>query len=117
MVRNKSTTLFINGNPLPIPDSGATITENDLDSDDTGRDEAGFMHRVRLRPAVKTWEFPYAHLSAEDYSYIRSLVSDAEFQVSFWGEETTAYCSNNSAVLRNEVTGDYEGFNLKIIEC
>lgn len=115
--RQRLNTLLINGDPLPCPDADVVISENDLDSDDTGRDEQGYMHRLRLRPAVKTWEFPYAVISEADYNYIRSLISDSTFSVDFWGVKTTAYCSNNSATLRNAVTGDYRGFTLKIIEC
>ena len=107
--RKRLDTLLINGKPLPCPDADVAISENDLDSDDTGRDESGYMHRLRLRPAVKTWEFPYKFLSA--------AVSDPTFSVDFWGVQTTAYCSNNSANLRNVVTGDYRDFTLKIIEC
>ena len=115
--RTRLNTLLINGNPLPCPDADVIISKNDLDSDDTGRDESGYMHRLRLRHAVKTWEFPYKFLSAADYDYICSLVSDSEFSVDFWGVKTTAYCSNNSVTLRNAVTGDYRDFTLKIIEC
>lgn len=117
MNREKLDTLLIGEKPLPVPDADVVITENDLDSEDTGRDESGYMHRLVLRKSVRTWEFPYAVLSAEDYDYIRSLVSEPEFSVNFWGYACTAYCSSNSATLRNAVTGDYRDFKLKIIEC
>lgn len=110
-------TLLINGKALPCPDEDVSISENDLDSEDTGRDEQGFMHRLRLRHAVKTWEFHYKFLSAADYEYIRSLVAGETIRVSFWGYVCTAYCSNTAATLRNAVTGDYRDFTLKVIEC
>jgi hypothetical protein len=115
--RKRLDTLLVNGKPLPCPDENVVISENDLDSDDTGRDEGGYMHRLVLRPAVKTWEFPYGYLSASDYDYIRSLVSEPIFSVDFWGVSTIAYCSNNSVTMRNALTGDYRNFTLKIIEC
>lgn len=115
--RERTENLLINGSPLPIPDENVTITENDLDSEDTGRDESGYMHRLVLRHGVKTWEFPYPVISADDYEYIKSLIAEPEFPVSFWGYETTAYCSNATAVLRNAKTGEYRDFTLKIIEC
>ena len=115
--RKRLGTLLINGRPLPCPDADVVISENDLDSEDTGRDESGYMHRLVLRKKVKTWEFPYKFLSAADYDYIRSLISNPTFSVDFWGVQATAYCSNNSATLRNVVTGDYRDFSLKIIEC
>ena len=115
--RQRLNTLLINGKALPCPDEDVNIGENDLDSEDTGRDEQGYMHRLRLRHAVRTWEFHYKFLSAADYEYIRSLVSDSTFSVDFWGVKTTAYCSNTPATLRNAVTGDYRDFTLKVIEC
>ena len=115
--RKRLDTLLINGKPLPCPDADVTIAETDLDSEETGRDESGYMHRLVLRKKVKTWEFPYKFLSAADYDYIRSLISEPTFSVDFWGVQTTAYCSSTSANLRNAVTGDYQNFNLKIIEC
>lgn len=117
MDRKRLNTLLINGKLLPCPDADVVITENDLDSEDTGRDESGYMHRIVLRKKVKTWEFPYKFLTASDYDYIRSLIADSTFVVDFWGVQTTAYCSNASASLRNVVTGDYRDFTLKIIEC
>lgn len=116
--RNRLEALLIDGLPLPCPDANVVISENDLDSEDTGRDESGYMHRLVLRHGVKTWEFPYASLSAADYAYIKSLIANkAEFQVDFWGTQTTAYCSNISATIQNVVTGDYRDVTLKIIEC
>lgn len=116
--RKRLDSLLIDGKPLPAPDAGVVITETDLDSDDTGRDESGYMHRLVLRPKVKTWEFPYAFLSAADYTYIKSLIADkSEFSVDFWGVQTTAYCSNISATVQNVLTGDYQDVTLKIIEC
>lgn len=116
--RKRLDTLLIDELPLPCPDENVVISENDLDSEDTGRDESGYMHRFVLRPKVKTWEFPYAFLSAADYAYINSLIEDkAEFQVDFWGVQTIAYCSNISATIQNVLTGDYRDVTLKIIEC
>lgn len=116
--RKRLNNLLINGMPLPAPDKGVVITENDLDSEDTGRDESGYMHRLVLREKVKTWEFPYSFLSDEDYNYIKSLYAGMpEFPVSFWGTETTAYCSNISGTLDNAETGEWSDVTLKIIEC
>lgn len=115
--RKKLDSLLIGGKPLPCPDADVICNEEDLDSEDTGRDEQGYMHRLVLRRAVKTWEFPYAALSKADYNYIRSLVAEPTFPVSFWGTETTAYCAKSSATLLNAATGEYRNFKLKIIEC
>lgn len=116
--RTRLTNLLIDGLPLPCPDAGVIIAKNDLDSEDTGRDESGYMHRLVVRYGVKTWEFPYAVISAADFAYIESLIANKpEFQVDFWGVTTTAYCAKLSATIANVVTGDYRDVTLKIIEC
>lgn len=118
MARKYLNTLLIDGKPLLVPDEDVKITRNDLDTDDAGRDESGVMHRDVAREKVRTWEFPYSVLTSNEYEYIQSLIAGKpEFPVSFWGEEATAYCSNNSVLLRNANTGDYRDFVLKIIEC
>ena len=118
MNRAKSTDFFINGEPLPVPDAGIVYTATDLDGEETGRDEAGIMHRIVLREGVRTWEIPYAVLTAEDYQYIVQLLKNKpEFTFDFPSGFTTAYCSNHSVTWFNTRLGVYKNFKLKIIEC
>lgn len=114
---------LVDGRPMLDPDVNVNITENDLDSDDSGRDESGFMHRSVLRSGIKTWEFVYTVLDAEDYMYILSLFQGkADFKFQYRGPDgkmhtTTAYSSKRSIVLRNYATGDYKNLKFNIIEC
>ena len=112
----------VDGVPILIPDDDAVLTRTDLDSNDSGRDEAGFMHRIMLRSRVRTWEFNYAHLTVAEYAYMKSLFDGkSEFAFTFTESgvtgATTAYCSNDSITYKNAVTGQYENLKIKIIEC
>ena len=121
--RKLSDEFFVDGQPLLAPDVNVNVTENDLDGEDSGRDEAGFMHRQVLRFGIKTWEFVYAVLDAEDYSYIQSLFQGkAEFEFTYKNpdgslEATRAYSSKRSITLRNYAMGEYKNLKFNIIEC
>jgi hypothetical protein len=111
-------TCLIDERPILVPDENAEISRSDIDAEDSGRDESGIMHRFVVRERVMKWVFNYAHLTKEEYNYLKSLTEGKpEFQFSFFGDVYTAYCSNDSAVLRNAITGEYKDFKLTIIEC
>ena len=40
---------------------------SDLDASDSGRDEAGFMHREVVREKVATWPIAYSCLTDDEY--------------------------------------------------
>lgn len=117
-MREKISEILIDGKEILMPDRDIEITRTDLDDTDSGRDESGVMHRFILRERVQTWAIPYDYLTAEEYEYMKSLTAGkAEFPFTYFGEEYTAYCSNDSITLRNAKTGEYRNFTLKIIEC
>ncbi len=113
----------IGGKSIIAPDADIQIVGTDLDSDSTGRDESGFMHRDVLRYRVKNWELSYSSLSAEEYVYMQSLTAGKpyfDFQykdIDGTVKTVKAYCSNDSITYRNAVTGDYRNYKIKIIEC
>ena len=39
----------VNGKPMFAPDADVSMTFNDLDGSESGRDEGGFMHRIVVR--------------------------------------------------------------------
>lgn len=114
---------IIDGKPLLAPDMNVNITENDLDSEGSGRDESGFMHRYVIRTGIKTWEFVYSVLDAEDYAYIQSLFKGkATFIFEYMNPDgsvssTHAYTSKRSITLRDYATGGYKNLKFNIIEC
>lgn len=113
----------IDDKPMLVPDAGVEIGFTDLDADDTGRDESGFMHREVLRERVRTWSFSYAFLSLEEYRYIMALFAGRPtFVFKHRGldgleEEVRAYCAKCSITLYNRCTGQYKNMKFNIIEC
>lgn len=114
---------LIDGVPILDPDEGVEVSRSDLDSEDSGRDESGFMHRTVVREKVKTWAFSYAVLTADEYASIMDLFSGKPtFQVTYVDEkgnskQTMAYCSKNSVTVHNHRTGLYKNLKFNIIEC
>lgn len=113
----------IDGLPLLVPDADVSISQNDLDSSDSGRDESGIMHRQVVRHRVKTWGFNYFALTKEEFYYMESLFAGkSDFTFLYRGldgklVETRAYCSNNSITYHNAELGLYKNLKFNIIEC
>lgn len=115
----------INGKPMLAPDEEVTLSYSDLDSDESGRDEAGYMHRIVLRHNVATWGFSYSDLTEEEKQYMESLFDgSAEFDFTHPDRldssktlVTRCYRSNYSLSWKNAVTGQYKNYKFNIIEC
>ena len=115
--------LLIDGKPVLIPDQDMVMDYTDLDSPETGRDDAGIMHRIILRQNVRKFQLSYSTLTREEYRYLESLFGGKpEFTVTYrdhHGEESTfrAYRSGHSITVRNARTGLYKNYKLTLIEC
>ena len=115
--------LLIDGKPILVPDQDMEMEYNDLDSEETGRDESGVMHRIVLRHSIRKFSISYESLSREEYLYMRSLFDGkSEFNVRYrdhdgFENEFQAYNSSHSIVIRNARTGLYKNYKLSIIEC
>lgn len=113
----------IDRKPMLTPDAGVEISFSDLDSEESGRDEGGFMHRSVLRSGLRTWGFSYAVLTTEEYRYLSTLIQGkSTFQFSFQGldgkpAECRAYCAKSSITLYNRRSGLYKNLKFNIIEC
>lgn len=116
-------TFLVDGKPILAPDTGMELSYQDLDSEDAGRDESGFMHRAVLREKVTTWGLEYAFLTEGEYRYLLSLFAGKPtFTVTYQSLEglavqTQAYCSTVSAALKNRAAGVYQNLKFNIIEC
>lgn len=123
MIRSYDTEYLVDGVPLLIPDGDVEISMSDLDSEDSGRDESGFMYRFVAREKVRTWSFSYFALDTEDFRYLQNLFAGKpSFTFQYRGEDghaasCTAYCSKSSIVLHNRKTGLYKNMKFNIIEC
>lgn len=113
----------VDGAPLLIPDADVELTQTDLDSGSAGRDESGFMHRIRVRKRVKTWAFQYFALRREEFQYLEALLSQNEtFTFSYPDTDgeirtCTAYCSNTGLSYHNAKLGLYRNYKFTVIEC
>ncbi|MEE0800658.1 MAG: hypothetical protein U0L91_05195 [Gemmiger sp.] len=120
------TELFqIDGQPMYAPDAGIEPSYADLDSSDSGRDEAGFMHREVVREKVATWPFSYACLTDAEYAYTVGLFagkSTFQFTHPVPGSSsetatTTCYCSKYGIAFHNARSGLWKNLSFNIIEC
>lgn len=122
-MRNYYYDLLIDGKPILVPDQDVAMEVSDLDSDESGRDESGVMHRIVLREGVKKWSLPYAQLTREEYLYMTSLFrGKPQFGVEYRDDDghvahCTAYHSNHSITIHNARTGTYKNYKCNIIEC
>lgn len=114
----------INGKPMLAPDAEVGFSYEDLDTDDSGRDEGGYMHRVVARYKVGSWSFSYSHLTEAERAYTEGLFPD-EPTFSFahpdrlTGEpvESTCYRSKYSISWYNAKMGLWKNYGFNIIEC
>ena len=124
MIRVYDNIFAVDGKPLLTPDVEMNISETDIDEEDSGRDEAQFMHRFVARERVKTWPFSYALLDGQDLNYIKSLFAGKSTFTFSYEEDgqrltTTAYCSKWSYKMcrGSSAHGIYKDFKFNIIEC
>ena len=111
------TNLFqIDGKSLYAPDCDIEPSYSDLDSSDSGRDEAGYMHREVVREKVATWPIAYSCLTDDEYKYTIGLFAGkATFQFthpkagsSTETETTTCYCSKYGIAWHNAKTKQWK---------
>lgn len=114
---------LIDGQPILYPDIDVPLEGSDVDTEETGRDEGGHMHRFVLREGVKKWGFQYAVLTLEEFRYMQSLFKGKpEFEVEYRDEDgqvahCTAYRSNYGITIHNAKTGICKNYKFNIVEC
>lgn len=120
------TDLFkINGKPMFAPDADIDFSYEDLDSEDTGRDESGYMHRIVVRYKVMSGAFEFSHISESDMRYMESLFPDEpDFEFTRPSRlnsdipvTTRCYRSKYGISWRNAKTGQWRNYKFNIIEC
>ncbi len=115
----------VDGQPLLAPDAGMEQSFEDLDSADSGRDEAGVMHRAMVRTKVGTWSFAYAFLTEEERQYLLSLFAGKSTFVfthpgkadSARPESCAAYMSKYGLAWHDAKRGLWRNLKFNIIEC
>ena len=115
----------VNGKPMLAPDEGVAMSFNDIDGSESGRDEAGFMHRIVIRYKVGTWPIEYSDLTEEEMRYTESLFPDSpDFDFEHPDRldptkqvTTRCYRSKYGVSYINARTGRYKNHKFNIIEC
>lgn len=114
----------INGNSILAPDAGVGFSFEDLDAEDSGRDEAGYMHRDVARYKVGSWSLAYSTLTDREREYMETLFPDEptfEFthpdRVTGDPVTTTCYRSKFSISWYNAKTGLWKNYGFNIVEC
>ena len=123
-MRSKTDKFLINGEPMPAPDGEVTVSYEDLDGSDAGRDQNGVLHRSVVRYKVASWGFRYENLTEEERQYLEGLFPDEPtFQFthpsradSAVSEVTECYRSKYGISWRNARTGLWRGLQFNIIE-
>lgn len=123
MKRSFINDILIDGKPMLTPDAGVKMKYTDTESDSTGRDESGVMHRKIIRSDVKTWDFTYSVLFADEYVYLSELLrGKATFRFTFINEKGTeetvdAYCKQRSITYWSKRRGIYKNMQFSIMQC
>ena len=115
----------INGKPMFAPDEGVQIAWTDIDSMESGRDEAGNQHRIVVRYDVASLTFNYSHISESELAYMRSIFPKEpdflfEYPIPGDGSKTRAvraYCQKHAISWKNAVTGQYRNYKFTITEA
>ena len=124
-MRNTTDLFLINGKPILAPDEKVAVSYEDLDDSNSGRDEAGFMHRQVLRYKVPVWSFSYSYLTEQERQYMESLFPDAPtFQFTCpsrlnasVAETHTCYRSKYGISWKSARSGLWMGYSFQIIGC
>lgn len=124
-MRSYTNLFLINGKQMFAPDEDVGVSYSDLDADDSGRDESGYMHRIVVRYKVGTWSFEYSSISEAEKRYLEELFGEtpdfdfthpdrvnAERQVT-----CKAYRTKYNISWRNARTGQWRNYKFNIIEC
>lgn len=114
----------INGKPMFAPDENVLITWSDIDSAESGRDEAGNQHRIVIRYDVASITFTYSNISESELAYMRSLFpKEPDFLLEYPDPADTektrsvrAYRQKHSVYWKNAVTGQFRNYKFTITE-
>lgn len=114
----------INGKPMFAPDENVQINWSDIDSAESGRDEAGNQHRIVIRYDVASLTFMYQHISEAELAYMRSIFPkepDFLFEYPDPADSTKirkvrAYRQRQSIFWKNAATGEFRSYKFTITE-
>ena len=92
------------GRYTPPSPTEYSLEIQDIDSEDTGRGESGYMTRERVREGIYKLSLAFTNITSEDVLDIKEAISPEKVQVTlFDGEEVDAsmYVGNRSLKLKS----------------
>lgn len=124
-MRSVTQAFLINGRPMLAPDEEVSVSYEDIDAADAGRDQAGFMHRSVVRCKVPSWNFSYAFLTEEEKNYMEGLFGEESTftfthpsrQNAAVSEQTQCYRSKYGIRWKSAKTGLWSGYSFTVIAC
>ena len=97
----------VNDDPIYVPDVGIPVAHSHLAAEDSGRDEAGYMHIVWLRPDVRKVTLLYGTMTGSELAYMRARMQGKEFTLTYANEDSVdsfkGYCGEVSAELYTRI--------------
>ena len=121
-----TTNLFlVDGYPLLTPNSEVVFNFEDIDAADTGRDEAGYMHRHVVRRKVGKWTLDYGTITEAEKQYMENIFDGRDtFQFTRPSrmntsvpETTECYRSKYNISWMDTRSGKWKNYKINIIEC
>ena len=92
------------GTYTPPAPTSYDVDIQDIDSEDTGRGETGFMTRERVRADVYKINVGFTNITSDDVLEIKQAISSSEINVTFFdGEvlEKNMYSGNRKLTLKS----------------
>ena len=114
---------LIDGRAILEPDCDVEIEKRDIEDEDSGEDEAGYMHPIIRRYGVRSVKLLYSVLSREEYRYMESLCEGkAKFRVDYWEDgcppvRFDARRLKHTITCRNYKSGLRKNYSFVIDEC
>lgn len=117
MKRDYVSNWTIDGTPILSPDE-VIVEHYDLEHDDSGSDDCGYYHPIVQRTDMLRIELPYSVLTAEEYTYMESLVRGKATVTLNWVDESgtaqicEARCKRSPVNWVNRATGIHKNYKL-----
>lgn len=112
----------VNASPIYVPDTDVGVEYNSLASEDSGRDESGYMHIIWVRTDLRKVKLKYALMTGDELAYMRNLMQGKEFNFTY-ADETgpktfEGYTSKIDATLYTQMgnTLIYKDVSINVIE-
>lgn len=112
----------VNDEPIYVPDAEIDIQHSNVASEDSGRDETGYMHIIWLRTDVLKVGLKYKLMTGDELKYMRERMQGKSFSFTFANENTVTtiqgYTGEINATLYTRLNGVdiYKDVSINVVE-